>query len=181
MWGWAAARHTLDKYAVNSARLCFVAHTFKLDQIHTHTQLAQSIKICLAWDCSVDNDLSLGTTVGQTRLPTDWRLLCGLPISNSMTFTWGVGGKQKCFFYLEGLRLAHCSVLVQFPCGKHTAVPRLDMLLLIAHPPHTVQPSSIHPSIPWCSHTALSGTLCYTTPPTSFPMLEHHLLHSIMK
>lgn len=70
-------------------------------------------------------------------------------ISNSMTFRWGgVGGlaSRNAFFYLEGLRLAHCSVLVRFPCGKHTAVPRLDMEL------HTTPPlPGIHPSVfPHC-------------------------------
>lgn len=97
------------------------------------------------------------------RLPTDWRLLCGLPISNSVTFRRGEESRNAFLFfsfYLEGVRLAHCSVLVRFPCGKHTAVPRPDMLL------HTTLPlPPLPPSIPWCSHTALSGSL------------HHHLLH----
>lgn len=81
---------------------------FCAENWHVHTQisthmpaippntLAQSIKICLTLDWSVDNDLSFGTALGRSRLPTDWRLLYGLPISNSMTFEGE--RKQKCLF-----------------------------------------------------------------------------------
>lgn len=126
---------------------------------HIHTQ---SIKICLARDCSVDNDLSLGTVRGQTRLTTDWRLLCGLPISNSMTFR----GKKKAemrFFYLEGVRLTHCSALVQFPCGKHTVVPRLDMVL---HTP-SLHPSLGVPTLP-CLGRCISTHTHTHTPPSAY-------------
>lgn len=83
--------------------------------------------------CSVDNDLSAGSPAGPHQTADRLEGLCAVDsrISNSVTFRWEVGGGQGLgglempfFSYLEGLRRAHCSAWVQFPCGKHTAVPR---------------------------------------------------------
>lgn len=97
--GWENASRLTAKTVHSAECFCLVcthSHTLRPAQ-RAHTVLSstqthsESIKVCLARDCSVDNDLSLGTVQGQTRLPTDWGLLCSVSISNSMTFK----GKKK--------------------------------------------------------------------------------------